>query len=204
MFCLRGDHAEPSASFCCRASLRALLRALLIPSGRRASFPLPHSPLLALPHCNAARGRVRHGRLAELTTTASPLPRAPSCPSACVSGSTNLSSFSHAPSSSQPRPGGWRTAAAAAACRQRAWPGCHSPSPGHPRQPLCVRRPSGSPPPFLRRRRAFSGRNQRAPAHPLLQNPVKDHAQQFDIREGPFCEAMTHLNSAPEDLFTVV
>ena len=40
----------------------------------RSLSALPHLPLLALPCCNPAHGRVHHGRLAELTATASLLP----------------------------------------------------------------------------------------------------------------------------------
>ena len=36
------------------------------------------------------------------------------------------------------------------------------------------------------------------------QDREKDFALEFEKREGSFCEAVTHVNSAQEDLFAVV
>ena len=41
------------------------------------------------------------------------------------------------------------------------------------------------------------------PGHPLLWFPTRDVAQEFDVRGGSFCEVVTHVNSAPRDLFVL-
>ena len=56
-------------------------------------------------------------------------------------------------------------------------------------------------------RRPFSAADEHPharPRLPLLQNPARDLGLKFEEREGSNYEAMTHLNSAPEDLFAVV
>ena len=182
--CLRGRHAPSALRHGRRASHLSAAR-LLVPcsSITRARVPhaFPHSLCRSLPHAAArAQRQSRHGRLAERAATASLLPWAPSCSLACATGSANLSSFSCAPSSSPPRPGGRRTTPATAACRRRAWPVKHGPSPGHPWQPLGANGPPGASPPFPRHHRPFSGRHRPIPRRPLFQPHVEDLGLKFE------------------------
>ena len=86
-----------------------------------------------------------------------------------------------------------------------------SPWPGHyglPRaglsSPTRVRRLPGAPPPLPRRRHGPQRPEPRAPTVSPALIRVRGYVQQLEETKGPFCEAMTHLNSAPKDLFAVV
>ena len=194
------EQRAPAAA-ACPASLSRLCS-----FNRAPELPHPSPSLLALSRSRSGRARARPPWTPPPSSAVTAFPLLHASPLLVRTNSsfalTSCISCSCSPWPSvvgAPPPPDWATGS-----RHRAWPCRHKPPRAELDRPAGVRGPPGSPPPFLRRRRAFSGRNQRAPAHPLLQNPVKDYVQQFNIREGPFCEAMTHLNSAPKDLFAVV
>ena len=97
----------------------------------------PCFPPLALP---LPSSRCR-SRPAPWPSSASPRPRCSALPLSkpAVPSCSSPHAAPPAPIFQSPRPPyrrrHRRTAAAAAACHRHAWPGHHSPSPGHPRQP---------------------------------------------------------------------
>ena len=148
---------------------------------------LPHSPLLALPLCSAERDRVHHGRWAELAPAASLLPPSPLATHRMNHRLRLFLLYDRRPSSesgtvgtarpSQPLPSPLLAAVAvppqAASGRAGQTNGCAwTPwfSPAIPTPTTCL----------LRLATTSSGASS-AP------NPVKDLAQQFNKRRGPFC-----------------
>ena len=93
------------------------------------------------------------------------------------------------------------------ALRLLAWPGQLGPPRHEPRLPTGARVPWVLPRHSTAVGAASAGRS-RGPSKPLLrlgeQEREKDFALKFEKREGSFCEVMTHVNSAQEDLFADV
>ena len=112
----------------------------------------------------------RHGQAVKLAAAAIPCLRA----SPLLASSTNTSSWFPRPRTTHPRPRRRRELhrhRAVACCgRRRTWPGHHEPPRAKTSCPMGAREAPGAPPLTHRRRRASSGRKQRAPAPPLLQS----------------------------------
>ena len=166
------------------------------------SLPLRFPSLLSLRPCAGARASARQPWPPRPNSLAAAAPS----PEASCSRTQQRASRERlpTPSSGQQGAGKHRRRSNSRSSHLSPWPGHYGLPRARLSSPTRAHRLPGAPPPLPRRRHGPQRPEPRAPTVSPALIRVRGCVQQLEETKGPFCEAMTHSNSAPKDLFAVV